>query len=146
MMARTVKEIRIGEKASLTRTITETDHLVYLGLSGDFNPIHTSEEYAKQTMFGERITYGALSVALAYGIFGTKLPGPGTLAKELTARFLYPVYIGDTITAKAQVIETDVEKNTVTLQFTCENQHGKKVVEGLGVMMPPPEKLKSYLG
>lgn len=146
MNGKTVEEIEIGEKASLTKTITETMHLIYTSISGDFNPLHTNEEYAKKTKFGKRITYGALSVALMYGILGSQLPGPGTLAEEVTATFLKPVYIGDTITAHAEVIGKNVERNTVALNFRCENQHGKTVVRGLAHVMPVPEKLRIVYG
>jgi 3-hydroxybutyryl-CoA dehydratase len=137
-----ISEIEIGEKASFAKTITEVDIYFYGGVSGDFNPLHMNEEYAKKTKFGHRIAHGPISIALVATVFGTKLPGLGTLAREISAQFKAPVYIGDTITAQAEVLEKDIEKNIVKLKFTCTNQKGIVVTEGFGIMMPPLEKFK----
>ncbi len=142
MCGKTVKEIKLGEKASLTKIVSWRDISEYSGISGDYNPLHVNHEYAKKTRFGNVIAHGAISVALVYGVWSMVLPGPGTLAKEVTAKYLHPVYIGDKITAEVEVTEIDVEKNTVKLKFICINQDGVKVVEGVGVMMPQPEKLR----
>jgi acyl dehydratase len=138
-----ISEINIGDKASFSKTITEVDIYFYGGISGDFNPLHTNEEYAKKTKFGRRIAHGPISIALVATVFGTKLPGLGTLAREITAQFKSPTYIGDTITAQVEVIEKNVEKNIVKLKYSCVNQKGVVVTEGIGIMMPPLEKFES---
>jgi 3-hydroxybutyryl-CoA dehydratase len=137
-----ISEIEIGDKANFAKTITEVDIYFYGGVSGDFNPLHMNEEYAKKTKFGRRIAHGPISIALVATVFGTKLPGLGTLAREINAQFKAPVFIGDTITAQVEVMEKNVEKNIVKLKFTCTNQNGTVVTEGTGFMMPPLEKFK----
>lgn len=100
------------------------------------------EEYAKKTKFKHRIVHGPVSLALVATVFGTKLPGLGTLARELLGRFKAPVFIGDTITATVTAIEKIVARNIVKFSFVCTNQNGVVVTEGVGVMMPPLKKFK----
>ena len=141
-IGKTINEIKVGDKASFTKTITEVDIYFYAGISGDFNPLHMNEEYAKKTKFKRRIAHGPISIALAATVFGTKLPAGGTLARELSAHFKAPVFIGDTITAEVEVLEKIVERNIVRMKFTCTNQNGVVVTEGIGVMMPPLEEFR----
>ena len=137
-----IGEIQVGDKASFAKTITEVDIYFYAGISGDFNPLHMNREYTKKTKFGRRIAHGPISIAMVATVFGTKLPGLGTLAREMSVQFTSPIFIGDTITAEVEVIEKIVERNIVKLKFTCTNQHGTVVTKGLGVMMPPLAKFR----
>ena len=98
-------ELQIGEEASFTKTITETDVYLFAGISGDFNPMHVNEEFAKTTPFKTRIAHGALPQSLIAPVLGTRLPGLGTEAVEISCRFKAPTFFGDTITAKAGVAE-----------------------------------------
>ena len=93
----------IGEKAAFSRTITEADIIAYAGFSGDFNPLHVDEEYARTTRFGSRIAHGLLTAGLISNVLGMKLPGPGAIYLSQTLKFTAPVRIGDTITATAEV-------------------------------------------
>ena len=119
---------RVGDRASVRRTITEADIVNFAGITGDYNPIHVDEEYAKTTIFGGRIAHGIFSAALISNVLGNKLPGPGCIYLEQTLRFLAPVRIGDTIEAEVEVIEIIEAKRRLRLSTTCKNQDGKNVL------------------
>ena len=120
--------IDIGFKTSHMKTVTEADIVLFAGVSGDFNPAHVAEEYAKKTFFGGRIAHGALSQALLSAAM-SKLPGLVVYLSQ-SVRFLKPIRIGDTITATAEVKETRKDKDIIILINTCTNQNGEVVVEG----------------
>lgn len=120
--------VDVGYKTSHMKTVTEADIVLFAGVSGDFNPLHVCEEYAKKTFFEGRIAHGALAQALLSATMA-KLPGLVIFLSQ-SVRFLKPVRIGDTITAIAEVIETRPDKGIVTLKNTCTNQKGETVVEG----------------
>ncbi len=120
--------VDIGFKTTHMKTITEADINLFAEVSGDFNPVHMREEYAKKTFFGGRIAHGVIPVALLSAAMA-KLPGLVILLSH-SSRFLKPVRIGDTITAIAEVIDTRREKGIVTLKNTCTNQNGEVIVEG----------------
>lgn len=129
--------IEIGESASFSKTISETDVYLFAGISGDFNPVHVNEAYARQTVFKTRIAHGPLTLSLIAPVLGTKLPGLGTVALELFTRFKAPVYIGDTVTAAAEVSEKLEDKQWVRLKLTWVNQKDERVAEGEALVMPP---------
>jgi acyl dehydratase len=131
------EELEIGETASFSKTITETDIYLFAGISGDFNPMHVNEVYAQQTPFKARIAHGPLSQSLIAPVLGTKLPGLGTVALELFTRFRAPVYAGDTVTAMAEITEKLENKKWVRLKLTWINQNQKLVAEGEALVMPP---------
>ena len=125
-------------KASFTKTVTETDVYLFAGISGDFNPMHMNEEFAKLTPFGTRIAHGALPQCLIAPVLGTKLPGLGTIALEITTRFRSPTFFGDTVTASAEVVEKIEEKRRVRLKLLWTNQRGETVATGEALVIPPP--------
>lgn len=127
--------IEVGETASFTKTITETDVILFAGSTGDMNPFHINEEYAKQARFGKRIAHGMLVTGLISAVMGMKLPGPGTIYLRQELDFRQPVYIGDTITAVAEVLHVREDKRIVTLSTNCYNQHDEIVVEGKAVVL-----------
>jgi acyl dehydratase len=135
-------ELVLGEEAAFSKTITETDVVLFAGLSGDFNPIHMDEEYARQTPFKRRIAHGALPQSLIAPVLGMKLPGPGTIVVEIRCRFKAPTYFGDTITAKATVAEKIPEKKRVRMALTWTNQRGETIADGEALVIPPPGALK----
>lgn len=137
MKGKTINEIKLGDKSSYTRTITEADVVIFGGVSGDVNPAHFNEEYAKNTMFKGRIAHGMLSSSYISTVLGMQLPGPGTIYLSQNLKFTAPVRFGDTVTATAEVIEMDIEKNRIVLETTCTNQEGKVVVKGNATVMPP---------
>ena len=130
-------EISLGETAEFSKTITETDVYLYAGISGDFNPLHVDEEYAKTTLFGKRVAHGGLPTALLAPILGMKLPGIGTIALETRTKFRKPVYIGDTITCKATVIDKNPRMKTITMKVIWFNQKGEVVSKGDCKVLPP---------
>jgi 3-hydroxybutyryl-CoA dehydratase len=130
-------ELEVGMSASFTKTITETDVYLFAGISGDFNPVHVNEEYARTTPFGRRIAHGALPQSLIAPVLGMKLPGLGTVAVEVTVRFKAPTYFGDTITARATVAEKLPERRWVRLDCEWTNQDGVLVAAGSAVVIPP---------
>jgi acyl dehydratase len=134
------QQIQVGEEASFSKTITETDVYLFAGLSGDFNPLHLNEEFAKRTPFQTRIAHGALPQSLIAPVLGMKLPGLGSVAVEITCRFKTPTFFGDTITAKARVAEKMEEKRWIRMACTWTNQRGETVAEGEAVVIPPSER------
>jgi uncharacterized OB-fold protein/acyl dehydratase len=132
-------ELEIGMSATFTKTISETDVYLFAGISGDFNPMHVNEEFAKTTPFGTRIAHGALPYSLIAPVLGMKLPGLGTVALEMSVRFKAPTYFGDTITAKATVSEKLEAKRRVRMECVWTNQDGKVVATGHAVVIPPPK-------
>lgn len=129
---------QVGDKASTAKTITETDVYLFAGVTGDLNPAHVNEEWAKATPFEGRIAHGMLSAGLISAVLGMKLPGPGTIYLSQSLKFTAPVRIGDTITAEAEVVEIIKEKR-LRLRTTCTNQDGTLVLEGEAVVLPPRE-------
>ena len=134
---RTIDTIQIGDSASFTKTVTETDIILYAGISGDFNPAHINAEQAKDSMFGQRIAHGMLSAGFISCVLGMQLPGPGTIYMGQELKFTKPVYIGDTVTATATVIERIEEKNRLKLKTEVTNQKGEVVITGTATVMPP---------
>jgi len=132
----------VGQQAECSKTITETDIVMFAGLSGDFNPIHMNSEYAKQTRFNERIAHGLLTSSILSQLLGVHLPGKGSVYMEQTIQFKAPVFIGDTITAKATVQEFIEEKRILKLLTECQNQKEETVLTGTAVMMVPKEGAK----
>ncbi len=127
----------VGQSASITKTVSETDVYLFAGITGDLNPAHTDEEYAKGTRFKTRIAHGMLSGGLISAVLGMKLPGPGTIYTGQTLKFLAPVRIGDTITATAQIKELDPVKHRAVLTTTCVNQDGVTVTAGEATALLP---------
>ena len=136
MKSYTYDEIVIGQAASVSKTISEYDVYAFAGLTGDLNPAHMDAEYAKATVFKERIAHGMLVAGFVSTVLGMYLPGPGTIFLSNTAEFLAPVRIGDTITASCEVVEK-LEKGRVRLKTTVSNQEGKVVVRGESLVSAP---------
>ncbi len=137
MIGKTIEQIKIGDSAEFSKTITEYDVYTYAGITGDFNPAHVNEVYAEKTFFKGRIAHGMLTAGLISTIMGTLLPGPGAIYMKQELKFIAPVRFGDTITARAEVVEMDTEKNRVRLTTVCTNQEGVKVIDGEALISPP---------
>ncbi len=131
--------IQIGDSATLSKTITEADVILFAGVSGDFNPLHVNDQFAKQTMFGKRVVHGCISSALISAVIGMKLPGPGALYLDQKVAFKKPVFIGDTLTAKAVVKEKLLKKEgkmkILILETNVYNQDDVVVTEGQASVM-----------
>ncbi len=129
----------IGQSAFCKKTFSKEDIVRFAELSGDTNPVHLDEEYAKQTRFGKPIAHGLLTSTILSQLLGVHLPGKGSIYMEQTIRFTAPVFAGDTITATGTVTAFDEEKNRLTLLTECHNQHGKLVLTGTAIMLVPKE-------
>jgi len=133
---KTIQELEVGQAASFTKTITETDVYNYAGVTGDFNPAHINESFAKNTMFKGRIAHGMIAAGLISTVLGTRLPGPGCIYVSQDLKFTAPVRFGDTITARVEVEKVNVEKNRVELKTVCTNQKDEVVLKGKAELMP----------
>ena len=139
MQSYTIDKLEVWQKASFSKTVTETDVYLFAGITGDVNPAHLNQEYAKNTMFKDRIAHGVFSAGLISAVIGVQLPGPGSIYMGQTLKFLAPVYFGDTITATCEVTQIIAEKNRVILKTTCTNQDGKAIIDGEATVMAPKE-------
>lgn len=135
----TISEMKLGDSASFTKTVSEHDVYTYAGVSGDVNPAHVNEVEAQKGMFGKRIAHGMLSAGFISTVLGTQLPGPGTIYMGQELRFTKPVFFGDTITATVTVAELIPEKNRAILDTVCTNQNGEVVIKGKATVMPPKD-------
>lgn len=128
-------EIQIGDRAEVSKEITSEDILDFARLTGDVNPVHIDDEYARKTFFKERIAHGMLTASLISTVLGTQLPGKNTIYLSQNLKFKRPVRIGDIITACAEVIEKKDDKKIIKLKTNLLNQDGKEVVEGEALVM-----------
>ncbi|MDR2788273.1 MAG: MaoC family dehydratase [Candidatus Accumulibacter sp.] len=129
-----IEDLTIGQSASVSKTITDADIVLFSGVSTDTNAVHLNEEFAKTTMFGGRIAHGMLSAGLISAVLGNRLPGPGTIYLGQTLKFKAPVKPGDTVTATATVKEIIPEKKRAVLETVC-TVGGKVVIEGEATML-----------
>lgn len=118
-MARYFNELAVGDFEEYRKTVTETDVVLFAGLTGDNNPMHIDEEFASQTRFGSRIIHGMLTASFLSSVIGMKMPGPGCIYMGQNIKFLKPVHIGETVTARATIIEMFPEKQRIKLLTEC---------------------------
>lgn len=137
MIGKTIKEISQGDSAEFAKTVSESDIYLYAGITGDLNPAHINEVYAQKTCFKTRIAHGMLTAGYISAVLGTQLPGAGTIYLKQDLKFLAPVRMGDTVTAKVEVIEVNQEKNRIKVRTTCTNQNGEMVLDGEALVSPP---------
>jgi len=137
----TIDELVIGQKASFCKHVTEQDVVLFAAVSGDVNPVHLDEAFAKETRFGGRIAHGMLSGAVISAALAMELPGPGVIYLGQTLRFTRPVRIGDQVTANLEVTGIRADKGIVTLACEVTNQQDKVVVSGEATVLAPREKI-----
>jgi acyl dehydratase len=130
------EDLQPGQTASLAKTITEADILLFAAVSPDTNPVHIDAEHAARTQFGERIAHGMLSAGLISAAIATTLPGPGTIYLGQNLRFTRPVKLGDRLTVALEVLEK-LPKNRVRIATRVYNQDGKQVVDGEAEVLAP---------
>jgi 3-hydroxybutyryl-CoA dehydratase len=140
MIGKAIEELKIGDSAQLAKTVSESDVYLYAGITGDFNPAHIDEEYARNTFFKTRIAHGMLTAGFISAVIANQLPGAGTIYIKQDLSFLAPVRIGDTITARVEVIEIITGKNRVRLRTACTNQEGTVVLDGQALLSPPKKR------
>ena len=122
--------IRVGDKATGGKTVSEQDVRLFAQVSGDINPLHLDEEYAGTTLFKQRIAHGMLIGGIVGGVMGNDLPGPGAIYLSQNFQFKLPVYLGDTVEAEVEIIEKMEAKRRLKVKTICRNQEGKVVLEG----------------
>jgi 3-hydroxybutyryl-CoA dehydratase len=138
MITHYFSDIALGMKGEFTKTVTDKDIRAFAEASGDINPIHLDEAYAKTTMFGGRIAHGILTAGFISAAFGSVFPGPGWIYVEQNLKFRAPVRIGDTVTATVTVTGLVPEKRFVEFTTVC-TVNGKPVLEGSATLMSPKE-------
>jgi 3-hydroxybutyryl-CoA dehydratase len=131
-----LEDLKVGQQAMFGRTVTDADILAYAGVSGDTNPIHLHDGFARTTRFGQRIAHGMLSAGYISTVIGTRLPGPGAVYISQTLNFMAPVVVGDTITAVATITAIDDKRRRVTLKTQCLNGD-KVVIDGEAIVLVP---------
>ncbi len=137
----TFSELKVGDSASISRTLTSKDIELFAIMSGDVNPAHVDEEFAKSDMFHKIIAHGMWGGALISTVLGTQLPGPGAIYLSQSLRFRRPVAVGDTITVTVKVVEMEESKHRVTLECQATNQDGEVVITGTAEVIAPTEKI-----
>jgi phosphate acetyltransferase len=138
---RTFDEIKLGDSASLVRTLTYKDIEVFAIMSGDINPAHVDETFAKSDLFHRIVAHGMWGASLISTVLGTQLPGPGSIYVDQSLHFHRPVGLGDTITVTVRVIKKVEEKHRVILDCYVSNQLGEKVISGTAEVIAPTEKV-----
>jgi 3-hydroxybutyryl-CoA dehydratase len=131
-----IEDLKEGMTAVYAKTVTETDIVLYAGISGDDNPVHLNEEFARDTMFKGRIAHGMLSVGFISAVIGTRLPGPGSIYMSQSMEFRAPVRIGDTVQARATIAEVIREKKRVVIDTVC-TVGDTVVIQGQALIMVP---------
>lgn len=130
------EDLSVGMTHQTEHVITEKDIELFAEVSGDRNPLHMDEEFAKKTPFGQRIAHGALTASYISGILGNDLPGPGSIFVGLNMRFRRPVLIGSLVIVKVEISEMNERGNRVTLKVSC-NVDGKAAISGEALVMVP---------
>lgn len=124
------EDLKVGQTACLTKTITEKEIAHFIAITGDTNPLHVDGTFAGQTFFGQKIAHGMLSASLFSTLVGMHLPGVGAIYKSQTLEFLKPVFINDTLNARFEIAAIDQANEHIEIKTWIENQHGDTVIEG----------------
>lgn len=136
-IGKTVEEIKVGDCAYFAKTLSNTDMLLFAGVTGDVNLLPINDEFAKQTIFKQRVAHGMLTASFITNIIGMRLPGYGSTVKSQKVKFTLPVFIADTIEIGLTITAVNVAENTVDFSVVATKQDGKVVMTGSGVATPP---------
>ncbi len=128
-------DLKVGDTFSKSREVTDELIKQFAEVSGDYNPLHLDEEFAANTRFGKRIAHGMLSGAFISGVLGYEFSVRKVVYLSQTLKFVAPVFIGDTVTVTATVVNIREDKPIITIETICENQNGEPLVKGEGVLM-----------
>ena len=138
----TYDEITIGQTATYSKQIAMQDIQIFAAASGDVNPVHLDADYAATTQFKACIAHGMLSGAIVSAAIAMELPGPGSIYLGQSLQFRAPVYPGDTVTVRLEVLEKKEKRRLVSLDCQVFNQHEKRILTGTAEVMAPGEKLQ----
>ena len=133
-----LEDLKVGMSAMFGKTVTEADIAIFAGVSGDTNPVHLHDGFARSTKFERRVAHGMLSASFISAVIGTKLPGPGSIYVSQTLNFEAPVAIGDTVTAVVTVTDINDERRRVTLRTQC--FRGEQVVVNGEALVSVPRR------
>ena len=122
--------VKVGDKASRTMTVTADHVRAYAEMTGDYNPLHFDEGFASRTKFGRLVAQGGLTTGILHALVAMDMPGPGTVFLNQDWKFPAPVYIGDTITAEAEIVSVHDTKPVCELKVRVTRQTGETVLEG----------------
>ncbi|HEX2481427.1 MAG TPA: MaoC family dehydratase [Methylomirabilota bacterium] len=142
MTGLTIEDVAVGDVAEATYTVTSEVIREFVTASGDNNPIHSDATFAAGTRFGRVIGPGMLTGSFVSSVIGTRLPGPGAIYLSQSFRFLRPVYVGDRVTVRVEVVERVVERNRLRLATVCTNQDGDLLLEGEAWVLPSTTRLE----
>lgn len=131
---------QIGQSASFEKCFTDEEVRKFADISGDDNPVHLNEEYAKDSIFGQRIVHGILVSGLISKVIGTQLPGNGTIYLSQNLKFIKPVYVGETVKAEVVIKDIITEKRRMVLETKVYRQNAECVLTGEALVMLPEEK------
>jgi len=137
-----LEELRVycvGDAAEFTKVFSEEDVLLFAGITGDRNPVHTSKEFAEKTRFKKQIAHGLLTAGTISAAIGMKLPGPGCLYLSQTLEFKAPVFPGDEITARVEIVEV-ISQKRLRMKTSCFNQDKVLVIDGEAIIVPPRQR------
>ena len=123
-------KFKVGDSAEITKIITETDIQAFAEVTGDHNPIHLDDEFARSTRFGRRIAHGMLTASLISSVLANKLPGEGSIYLGQSLQFVAPVFPGDEVTARVTIKQIRDDKPILKLDTICVNQHNETVIRG----------------
>lgn len=137
-----LEDLVVGMSAIFAKTVTDADVVMFAGISGDTNPVHLDQNFAAQTMFGDRIAHGMLSASFVSTVFGTKLPGPGCIYVSQNLRFKAAVRVGDTVTARVTISEINSQKRRVVFDTVC-SVGDKIVIDGDATLMVDSKPTKN---
>ncbi len=140
MKSYTIQELREGLTVQEEFPVTEQMGIEFSGVSGDTNPVHLDQDYAKATRFGAKIAHGMLIGSFISNVIGTRMPGEGSIYMKQEMTFLRPVYYGDRVTVEVAVKALQKDRNRAVLSTDCYNQKGEKVLAGEALVMPKEEK------
>ena len=133
-------KFKVGDSAEITKTIEQSDINAFADVTGDHNPVHVDEEFAKTTRFGKRIAHGMLTASLISAVLANKLPGAGSVYLGQTLQFVAPMFPGDEITARVTVKEIREDKPIVKLETICVNQRDEIVIRGEATVLTADER------
>ena len=137
MQSYSVTDLYPGQFAEFTKTVSESDVYLFAGITGDFNPAHLNKIYAQKTFFKARIVHGMLLAGLMSAVLGTSLPGPGTVYLGQELDFKAPAYLGDTLTARVEVLDINPGGNRARLRTVCLRHDGTILADGIALVSPP---------
>ncbi|MGQ0551456.1 MAG: MaoC family dehydratase [Armatimonadota bacterium] len=122
-------QLRVGQSAQRFKTITDADLRAYAEITGDYNPLHFDEAFAAGTRFGRRVAQGGITAGMLNALVAMDLPGPGTVFMSQTLTYLAPAYVGDTLTARVEILSLKPDKPVCQLKFVVSNQHGDVILD-----------------